>query len=77
MPSSPETSERLKQIKAVIRQLERGEAKGFPTTEETLKRLQQEIIDLGGEPWCNHDAAAVVDGVCECEVRVTPSEFGA
>jgi hypothetical protein len=22
------------------------------------------------EPWCNHDAVAVVDGVCECGVRV-------
>lgn len=24
----------------------------------------------GAEPWCNHDAVAVVDGVCECGVRV-------
>lgn len=22
------------------------------------------------EPWCNHDAAAVVDGVCECGARL-------
>ena len=25
------------------------------------------------EPWCNHDAAAVDDGVCECGLRVYPS----
>lgn len=26
--------------------------------------------DLDREPWCNHDAIAVVDGVCECGTRV-------
>lgn len=28
--------------------------------------------DENGEPWCNHDAVAVHNGVCECGVVVTP-----
>lgn len=27
---------------------------------------------VGIEPWCNHDAVAVIDGVCECGVVVAP-----
>jgi hypothetical protein len=32
----------------------------------TEEKLEPEV-----EPYCNHDAVAVVDGVCECGARVT------
>ena len=28
--------------------------------------------DIGSEPWCNHDAAAVTNGMCECGEQVGP-----
>lgn len=35
-----------------------------------LKRNQARYNEATGDPWCNHGAMAVVNGVCECGVRV-------
>jgi hypothetical protein len=39
--------------------------------ETALAMLESLGIDVTPEPWCNHDAVAVVDGVCECGMRVS------
>ena len=35
-----------------------------------LKRNQAAYNALTPEPWCNHDAIAINDGLCECGVQL-------
>lgn len=56
---------------------------GRPLTDADVRRLEAAIPNSSipeaiavivsailPEPWCNHDAVAVTNGVCECGVRV-------
>lgn len=41
----------------------------------TGKLREQEQKPTPAEPWCNHDPAAVVDGICECGAQLTEQGF--
>ena len=52
---------------AVYATTQRGDES--PTVRIDAER-EAPVIVQSAEPWCNHDAVAVVNGVCECGVRL-------
>jgi hypothetical protein len=65
---------REQRIRAGVKVIEdwiKADARGYIKADD--HEVVSRILDATAEPWCNHDAIAVSDGVCECGHVVAPA----